>query len=77
MVSATADDDSGLRGVVTIGASAGGVEALSNLAAGLSPDLPFAYLMVLHMPADAPSVLARIIDRSGDRKSTRLNSSNH
>ncbi len=55
----------GLRGVVAIGASAGGVEALSNLAAGLSPDLPYAYLMVLHVPAGAPSVLARIIDRSG------------
>lgn len=54
-----------LQGVVAIGASAGGVEALSNLAAGLSPDVPFAYLMVLHIPADAPSILARIIDRSG------------
>lgn len=54
-----------LRGVVAIGASAGGVEALSKLAAGLSPDLPYAYLMVLHVPAGAPSILARIIDRSG------------
>ncbi|OBF66857.1 protein-glutamate methylesterase [Mycobacterium sp. 852002-51971_SCH5477799-a] len=54
-----------LRGVVAIGASAGGVEALSNVAAGLSPDVPYAYLMVLHVPAGAPSILARIIDRSG------------
>lgn len=54
-----------LKGVVAIGASAGGVEALSNLAARLSPDLPYAYLMVLHVPAGAPSVLARIVDRSG------------
>jgi len=54
-----------LRGVVAIGASAGGVEALSNLAAGLSPDVPYAYLVALHIPANAPSVLARIIDRSG------------
>jgi two-component system chemotaxis response regulator CheB len=54
-----------LRGVVAIGASAGGVEALSNLAAGLSTDLPYAYLMTLHIPAGAPSILARIIDRSG------------
>jgi len=54
-----------LRGVVAIGASAGGVEALSNLAAGLSPDVPYAYLMVLHVPAWAPSVLARIVDRCG------------
>ncbi|HET9889604.1 MAG TPA: chemotaxis protein CheB, partial [Mycobacterium sp.] len=54
-----------LQGVVAIGASAGGVEALSNVAAGLSPDVPYAYLMVLHVPAGAPSILARIIDRSG------------
>lgn len=54
-----------LRGVVAIGASAGGVEALSHLAAGLSADLPYAYLVVLHMPAGAPSLLARIIDRRG------------
>lgn len=54
-----------LRGVVAIGASAGGVEALSNLAGGLSADLPYAYLMVLHMPAGAPSILARIVNRSG------------
>ncbi|MEE2852178.1 MAG: chemotaxis protein CheB [Actinomycetota bacterium] len=54
-----------LQGVVAIGASAGGVEALSNLAAGLSPDVPYAYLMVLHIPPGAPSILARIIDRSG------------
>ncbi len=54
-----------LRGVVAIGASAGGVEALSRLAAGLSPDVPFAYLIVLHVPAGAPSILARIVDRSG------------
>ncbi|QLL07174.1 chemotaxis protein CheB [Mycobacterium vicinigordonae] len=54
-----------LDGVVAIGASAGGVEALSRLAAGLSSDLPYAYLVTLHMPASAPSLLARIIDRCG------------
>lgn len=54
-----------LRGVVAIGASAGGVEALSRLAASLSADMPYAYLIVLHLPAGAPSVLTRIIDRSG------------
>lgn len=51
--------------VVAIGASAGGVEALIRLAAGLSPGLPYAVLVVLHMSADAPSVLAQIIDRHG------------
>jgi two-component system chemotaxis response regulator CheB len=53
------------RGVVAVGASAGGVEALTQLAAGLPGDLPYALLVVLHMPPSAPSVLAKIIDRGG------------
>jgi two-component system chemotaxis response regulator CheB len=57
--------DSPPQGVVAIGASAGGVEALTRLASGLPSDLPFPLLVVLHMPASAPSVLAKIIDRSG------------
>lgn len=65
-----ATSENGLRGVVAIGASAGGVEALSRLAAGLSPDLPYAYLITLHIPAGAPSVLARIVDRAGPLPAT-------
>ncbi|HTY30249.1 chemotaxis protein CheB [Mycobacterium sp.] len=64
VIDATNGND-GLRGVVAIGASAGGIEALSRLAAGLTADLPYAYLVVLHIPPGAPSILARIIDRSG------------
>lgn len=56
-------DVGALQGVVAIGASAGGVEALDNVAAGLSPDVPYAYLIVLHVPAGVPSILARISDR--------------
>lgn len=58
-------EESSARNVVAVGASAGGVEALTHLASGLPPDLPCVILVVLHMPAGAPSVLARIIDRSG------------
>ncbi|OBK26065.1 protein-glutamate methylesterase [Mycobacterium asiaticum] len=64
MMQAT-NGQSDLGGVVAIGASAGGVEALSNLVPGLSADSPYAYLVALHMPPSAPSVLARIIDRKG------------
>lgn len=51
--------------VAAVGASAGGVEALTHFTAGLPPELPCAVLVVLHMPAGAPSVLARILDRHG------------
>ncbi|MEZ0362167.1 chemotaxis protein CheB [Mycobacterium sp. pUA109] len=59
-----ADENNALN-VVAVGASAGGVEALTSFAAGLPPDLPCAILVALHMPAGAPSVLARIMDRNG------------
>ncbi|MEB3982123.1 chemotaxis protein CheB [Mycobacterium sp. 663a-19] len=65
MVIEATDKGGDLRGVVAIGASAGGVEALSKLAAGLSPDVPCAYVVTLHIPPGAPSLLARIIDRNG------------
>jgi two-component system chemotaxis response regulator CheB len=52
--------------VVAVGASAGGVEALIRLAAGLPRDLGYAVMVVLHRGGEAPpSQLARILDRSG------------
>lgn len=51
--------------IVVVGASAGGVDALIRLAAGLPEDFAAAVFVVLHMRADRPSALASILQRSG------------
>lgn len=53
------------RRLIVIGASAGGVEALRAVVAGLPPDLAAAVVVVLHIPRGAPSALSGILDRSG------------
>jgi two-component system chemotaxis response regulator CheB len=45
---------------VVIGASAGGVEALSALLPALPPDSSAAVFIVLHIPRDKPSLLVQI-----------------
>ena len=51
------------RDIIVIGASAGGVQALSTLVAGLPHTLRAAVFIVLHIPADHPSLLPGILAR--------------
>jgi len=53
------------RDIVVIGASAGGVEALSVIVAGLPADFPAAVFVVLHSSPQSPNALAAIFDRAG------------
>ncbi|HMC40286.1 MAG TPA: chemotaxis protein CheB [Acidimicrobiales bacterium] len=51
--------------VVAVAASAGGVDALQHLAAGLPAGIDAAFLVVLHIPPTGPSVLPGILSRAG------------
>lgn len=53
------------RDLVVIGASAGGVETLKRVVAGLPEDLPATICIVLHIAPDSPSALASILERAG------------
>jgi two-component system, chemotaxis family, protein-glutamate methylesterase/glutaminase len=53
----------GGRDIIVVGASAGGVEALSRLVTDLPADLPAAVLVVLHMAPHSGTALPRILAR--------------
>ena len=53
------------RDIVVVGTSAGGVEALRALVAGLPDDFSGSVFVVMHTAPDSPGVLAQILDRSG------------
>lgn len=53
------------RDIVVIGTSAGGVEALTQLARGLPPGFPASVFVVCHFPPGGTSVLPQILGRAG------------
>lgn len=50
---------------ICIGASAGGIEALRTLVAGLPADFSAAVIVVLHTSSESPGILGNILDRAG------------
>jgi two-component system chemotaxis response regulator CheB len=56
--------------IIVIGASAGGVEALTRLVSLLPGDLPAAVFVVVHIPPDATSLLPDILSRKGRLSAT-------
>ena len=51
------------RDIIVIGTSAGGVQALTTLVAGLPADLRAAVFIVLHIPSESPGLLPAILAR--------------
>jgi two-component system chemotaxis response regulator CheB len=58
------------KDVVVVGGSAGGLEALRDIVAGLPRDLPASVFVVLHSAPDSPGLLAEILDRAGPLPAT-------
>jgi two-component system chemotaxis response regulator CheB len=53
------------KDIVVIGASAGGIQALQEMAGALPYDFPASIFVVQHIAAESPSVLASILSRAG------------
>lgn len=56
---------SAIRDIIVIGASAGGIETLKEIVAGLPANLPAAVFVVLHTAPTGPGFLPQILSRAG------------
>lgn len=61
----TPDNQPHTHDIIVMGASAGGVEALTAFVSGLPQNFPGAIFVVLHMPARGLSFLDRILSHAG------------
>jgi two-component system chemotaxis response regulator CheB len=55
----------GMKRIVVVGASSGGIEALRELVGGLPEDFAAPICVVLHTSPDAPGILDAILSRAG------------
>jgi two-component system chemotaxis response regulator CheB len=53
------------KDIVVIGASAGGIDAIRKIVAGLPPDFPGSLFVVLHTAPDAPGILDVVFGSAG------------
>jgi two-component system chemotaxis response regulator CheB len=60
--------DASPRNIVAIGASAGGIGVLVELARGLPENFPASIFVVQHLPASSPSALPELLSRAGPLK---------
>ena len=56
--------------IVVIGASAGGIGALTKLFSQFPQDLQAVFLVVLHLSPESPGMLAQLLDRAGPLTAT-------
>ena len=53
----------GCNKIVVMGASAGGIEAITRILADVPADIPAAFFVTVHLNASAPSLLASVVGR--------------
>lgn len=53
----------GCNKIVVMGGSAGGIEAITRILADVPADIPAAFLVVVHLNASVPSMLASVMGR--------------